>query len=87
MVIKQLLIAIDQVFNVLLYIPSDGFGYADETLSARIWRNQNKNRFYKVALVVVNGLFFWQANHCRGAYFAELMRKHLPREYRNNQQK
>ena len=74
--IKQILIAIDQVFNALLG------GYADETLSARIWRNQNKNRFYKVALVVVNGLFFWQANHCRGAYFSEMTRKHLPKEYR-----
>lgn len=37
-VVTQFAIAIDQLANTVVWIPGDGFGYADETLSARAWR-------------------------------------------------
>lgn len=77
--LKQFAIAIDQVFNTLVYFKSDGFGYADETLSARAWRLRHKSNAYKW----IDGLFFWQKEHCRASYQSELLRKQLPSEYRN----
>ncbi|HAJ72423.1 MAG TPA: hypothetical protein DCO68_10135 [Methylophilaceae bacterium] len=76
MVIKQVLIAADQLLNTALG------GWADETLSARIWRNKDKNMLLKVGVVVVNALFFWSRNHCYQAFVAELERKQYPRSYR-----
>ena len=59
-------------------ISGDGFGYADETLSARAWRLPHQSSFpYKV----INALFFWQENHCKEAYYSEVFNKQLPREY------
>lgn len=75
---RFVLIAVDQLLNAVLG------GYADETLSSRIWRNASKpkpRRRWVLALKVVNGLFFWQGNHCREAYEMEQMRRHLPGEF------
>lgn len=73
---KQLLIAIDQVGNALLG------GMADETLSARAWRMHIKgHRWWGWTARAINVLFFWQSNHCRGAYDAEIRRRHLPDSY------
>ena len=44
----QIIIALDQLFNAL------AFGWADETFSARCWRQRHKNRFWKVARRVVD---------------------------------
>lgn len=70
----QVLIALDQLVNTFLG------GMADETLSARAWRNHLKcRRTWPVK--VINMLFFWQKNHCRTAYESEKQRKHLPEGY------
>ena len=61
MKLNQLWLAIDQLANVLLG------GYADETISSRAWRSQSKKR-WSIMVSVINTLFFWQNNHCRGAY-------------------
>lgn len=74
---KQFLIAVDQVLNTLVYIKGDGWGFADETLSARAWRLQS--RWYRV----INGIFFWQENHCKEAYESEVLNKQLPKHYNN----
>lgn len=66
----NILIALDQLINAVLG------GYPDETLSAYSWRKQDWR--YKV----INKLFFWQNNHCRGSYESEKVRRHLPPEYR-----
>jgi hypothetical protein len=34
----QILIAIDQLLNTFVWLPQDGWGYADETLSVRAFR-------------------------------------------------
>lgn len=75
---KQFLVSIDQMFNALIYLKGDGWGYADETISARSWRCRDKTNFYKF----VNILFFLQNNHCKEAYESEVDRKQLPSEYR-----
>ena len=67
----MLLLAFDQVLNVLI-----GSGYCDETLSAFAHRRGGWRR------VVINGIFFWQLDHCRASFESELKRRHLPVEYR-----
>jgi hypothetical protein len=69
--VKQFLIAIDQLFNVLI-----GSGWADETLSAWVWRTKHWSRPW------IDCLFFWDKNHCEESYKSELERQQLPPEYR-----
>jgi uncharacterized protein YcfL len=73
---KQVLIAVDQLFNTLIG------GMADETLSASAWRNRNKHSLYKV----IDALFFWDRQgvkrHCQLSYESELLRQQLPKAYR-----
>ena len=76
--LEEFLIAIDQVFNTLLYIPGDSTGFADETLSARAWRLRKISSVYKV----IDAVFFWSKNHCQTSYLAEKVRLHEPKEYR-----
>lgn len=73
----QVLIAIDQVFNALLG------GHADETLSARAYRQRHKKRWY-VVMTILDTVFFWQKSHCLEAYVSEIIRAHLPSEYKEN---
>jgi hypothetical protein len=77
MKIRQVLIAIDQLANTLLA------GYADETLSARAYRNRSSpKRRWRFAFKCINAIFFWQENHCKVSYEEEALRRHLPPEYR-----
>lgn len=73
---KQVLIALDQFLNALLG------GWADETLSARAFRNSDKKRWANVAKVI-DAIFFWQPNHCKGAWKSEVFRQHFPPDYRD----
>jgi hypothetical protein len=75
--VKQFLIAIDQVLNTVVWIKGDGFGFADETLSARAWRLRDQSKAYKR----IDRLFFFDPDHCRTSYEAEQERRHLPTEY------
>ena len=74
---RQLLIAVDQLVNAALG------GSADETLSARAWRAEQGGKvFGKIFRPVIDGLFFWDADHCKDSYASELERRHLPPAYR-----
>lgn len=74
----QFLIAFDQLVNTVIYIKGDGWGYADETLSARAYRLRDLSSLpYKL----INALFFWQDDHCKQAYYSEVFNKQLPAEY------
>lgn len=78
---KACLIAIDQLFNTILG------GWPDETLSSRIWRNvsvPHPKKRWKWALWAVNHLFFWQRNHCKGAFDSERRRRHQPPSLRDH---
>lgn len=72
----QILLWLDQGLNVLLG------GWADETLSARAWRQRRKRR-WAVAVRLIDALFFWQVDHCRLSHLAEVQRFQLPPQYRN----
>lgn len=72
----EIAIAADQLVNALLG------GYSDETMSARCWRLRTQKP-YRYLRPVIDGLFFWQADHCKAAYESEVQRSQLPKEYRN----
>jgi len=74
----QFKIALDQVLNTIIKIADDGFGYADEMLSARAWRLRDKSELY----IWIDWLFMWDKNHCEECYKIELERLQLPLEYR-----
>lgn len=76
---RQFLISLDQAINCLVRLGDDGFGMADEMLSARAWRLR---RIYPRLHVWIDRLFFWDADHCRECYWIEISRKQLPSEYR-----
>jgi hypothetical protein len=73
----QVAIALDQAFNTL------AGGWADETLSARAWRMQNRSPRWKYARIIIDAVFFWQPNHCLAAYTSEVQRKQFPKDYQN----
>jgi hypothetical protein len=75
----QFLIALDQILNTIIKISDDGYGYADEMLSARAWRLRASSNLYRW----IDRIFFWDDNHCQECYQIELERQHLPPEYRS----
>ncbi|WP_269633156.1 hypothetical protein [Pelomonas sp. BJYL3] len=74
----QVLIALDQLANALLF-----FGWADETISARSWRQREKWQ-WRQARRVIDWIFalLGDSNHCQGAYESELQRSQLPETLR-----
>ena len=81
---KQTLIAFDQFINTFVWSEAEGWGHADETLSARAWRlgkrfTKTWGRFERL----VDTLFFWEEAHCFESYLAERDRKQYPKEYRS----
>jgi hypothetical protein len=72
----QVALIIDQAFNVLLG------GYADETLSSRAYRAwRGEKIFGKIFKPLIDTIFFWDPDHCRTSYLAEIQKKQLPREF------
>lgn len=74
----QVVIALDQMLNAILA------GNADETLSARSWRMSDavrpKHR-WSIARKMIDGLFFWDADHCYNAWQSEVTRQHMRGAY------
>lgn len=81
MSIKQWLIAVDQLINTTWPFS----GWADETLSARAYRMHTKRLRWRIAMKLIDAVFFWQVFHCMQAFQAEQKRRHLPPEYRDEQ--
>lgn len=83
---RQLPIAVDQCLNTLIYARHEGFGRADETLSARAWRLR-ENKRWGAFRALIDVLFFWQKDefgrraHCEQAFVSEVARRHLPDSY------
>lgn len=80
---KQFLIAIDQALNTLVWAKVEGFGKADETLSARAFRLHDRRTWgaFQNFLDMIFRLF-GQEDHCMWSYLNEHARRHLPRAYR-----
>lgn len=73
---QQVAIAFDQLCNAILG------GMADETLSARAWRQRDKKKRWAFMRRFIDCLFFFQKDHCYESYKSEMVRNHLPKEYR-----
>ena len=72
---KHILIGFDQFLNTLF------MGWPDETLSSRCWRwEQAGIRAWLRKLV--DGLFFWQREHCKSSYESERDGRQSPPELR-----
>ena len=76
--LKNLLISLDQTINCVVWIKGDGFGKPDETLSARAWRLRAQSNAWKR----IDRLMFFDSDHCRTSYEAELNRNQLPKDYK-----
>ena len=75
---KNLAISLDQALNCCFRLDGE-WGQPDETLSARADRVRAKHPAWARW---IDRLFFWQAGHCEAAWKNEVIRAHLPGEYR-----
>lgn len=73
---KRTLIAVDQLLNTLLG------GWPDETLSSRCYR-WARDGVRAWPRRVVDGLFFWQREHCKSSYESEREGRQSPPELRH----
>ncbi|HDR1088793.1 DNA helicase UvrD [Pasteurella multocida] len=77
----HLAVALDQLFNAALG------GAADETLSSRTYRgavlSAEPKKRWRVLHKIINGLFFWEKNHCKGAYDSEVLRRQYPKAFQD----
>lgn len=77
------LIALDQLAYVLLTL---GAGHPDETLSAAAWRSEGNGKLLgRIFRPLIDALFWFDPDHCRMAFEAEKLGKHLPAEYQEVQ--
>jgi len=76
-VIKQILIAFDQLLNTLIG------GCADETLSSHAYRMHRDGKPWGFLRRVIDAIFFWQTEHCYESYISEKERRQLPPEFRS----
>lgn len=83
--VSQVFIAVDQLINALIPPLTGTLSYADETLSARLYRTHRDGKFWGFLMHPANALFVWQEwdmNHCQRAWRKEGERAGLPYEYR-----
>jgi hypothetical protein len=78
----QPLIALDQFLNTLIYIKGDGFGMADEAISARLFRCYLQDLISDEWYLAIDFLFFWDDAHCYESWRSEIERNQLPNFYR-----
>lgn len=74
---KQLLIAIDQTLNVLIFFFSKSGAFADETLSAHAFRLEME-RGITWPRKLIDTLLFFDKDHCQESYMSEIERRQLP---------
>lgn len=58
---------ISQGFNCFVL-----FGHHDMTVSARLYLNRER-KVWSVFYGLVNTIYFWQENHCRGSWLADVI--------------
>lgn len=78
----HLAIAVDQLLWVLLTL---GHGSPDETLSAALWRMQLAGKWQgRVFRPLVDLLFWFDIEHCRTSFDAEMQRTQAHPVYRRH---
>lgn len=65
--------AVSQLINVAFFFGAN----PNESLSGRSYANKEKSYFWFAMFNVINFLFFFQDNHCKLAYTADLERARL----------
>lgn len=70
----------DQCLNVIVFSIARPRAkhWADETLSARVYRHAEIKKDRRWPMALINAIFFWQTDHCRQAYESEMKRTQLP---------
>lgn len=71
---KAVLIALDQLLNAMFG------GWPDETFSSRCWRWSEQGRDWPRR--IVDGLLWFDPDHCRESYESERQGRQLPPEAR-----
>jgi hypothetical protein len=74
-------LGLDQLLNCVIWLPGDGWGTADETISARAWRCWLAGLIPSFWYRAIDALFFWQDHHCYHAWRSEIERRQLPDHY------
>jgi len=69
--ILNLLISIDQLVLSLITL---GAAYPDETISSFAYRCEKQGKTFGIFRPVIDKIFFWDQQHCRKAYLAEVFR-------------
>lgn len=78
--VLNLLIALDQFLYVLA---TAGHGSPDETLSAASWRWEIAGKWQgKILRPLIDTLLWFDPEHCWNSYQSEVLKRHLPKEYR-----
>lgn len=72
---KYVFIGIDQLINAILG------GWPDETLSSASYR-MDRDGIRSWPRKLIDGLFFWEKDHCKNSYESERLRRQLPPELR-----
>lgn len=75
--IKQLLICLDQLVNVLVGLVCNRTAWADETLSARAYRLELEHQ-RSWARKLIDALLWFDKDHCKSSYMSEVKRRHSP---------
>lgn len=77
--LKQLLIAIDQVANVLIcmIVRPNKKAFADETMSAHAFRLEME-RGITWPRRIIDTILFFDKDHCQESYLSEIERRQLP---------
>ena len=72
---KQPLIALDQFLNTVVWIKGDGFGYADETMSAAAWRLEQEGKLAgRIFRPLIDKIFWFDPQHCKTSFESEVAR-------------
>lgn len=81
--LRQLLVVFDQFLNVAvcsIVLPGER-SWADETFSSRCWRwDASGKRHWPRKLV--DGIMFFDRNHCRESFLSERLQRQMPPEAR-----
>jgi hypothetical protein len=73
---QHLLISLTQLLNAMMG------GWPDKSTSSRAHRRHNVSLRWAFAKGIINGLFFWQPDHCRAAYESEQRRRQFSPDLR-----
>lgn len=82
--IINILIGIDQLIWVLVTL---GAGHPDETISSAMYRYEKQGKLVGIiGRPIIDAIFFWEDQHCRRSYLAEVFRKQIFKVNKNGRQ-